>query len=152
MFTSLVDLITMAIFLSITSQVREGFNAIARGERKDISGYKNFLKSVSTITKNSMWWLHEVVPKLYKPDPMVYTAMLYKSLFMTQSHEEYFRFDVNFHLYLLYPNLLSRYDAFPFETDRPIFFKLTSEVPVQEETLLRIFLIGKRSYIQSTMQ
>ena len=96
MFTSLVDLITMAIFLSITPQVREGFNAIARGERKDISGYKNFLKSVSTITKNSMWWLHEVVPKLYKPtdkpmDPAVYTAMLYKSLFMTQSHEEYYR-------------------------------------------------------------
>ena len=91
MFTSLVDLITMAIFLSITPQVKEGFNAIARGERKDISGYKNFLKSVSTITKNSMWWLHEVVPKLYKPDPGVYTAMLYKSLFMTQSHEEYYR-------------------------------------------------------------
>ena len=30
MFTSLVDLITIAIFLSITPQVKEGFNAIAR--------------------------------------------------------------------------------------------------------------------------
>ena len=66
---------------------------LCRGDRKDISGYKNYLTSVSTITRNCMWWLHEVVPKLYKPDPMVYTAMLYKSLFMTQSHEEYFRFD-----------------------------------------------------------
>ena len=92
MFTSLVDLITMAIFLSITPQVKEGFNAITRGDRKDISGYKNYLTSVSTITRNCMWWLNEMVPKLYKPDPMVYTAMLYKSLFMTQSHEEYFRF------------------------------------------------------------
>ena len=64
-----------------------------RGERKDISAYKNYLTSVSTITQNCMWWLHEVVPKLYKPDPMMYTSMLYKSLFMTQSHEEYFRFD-----------------------------------------------------------
>ena len=64
---------------------------LCRGDRKDISGYKNYLTSVSTITRNCMWWLHEVVPKLYKPDPMVYTAMLYKSLFMTQSHEEYFR-------------------------------------------------------------
>ena len=92
MFTSLVDLITMAIFLSITPQVKEGFNAITRGDRKDISGYKNYLTSVSTITRNCMWWLNEMVPKLYKPDPMVYTAMLYKSLFMTQSHDEYFRF------------------------------------------------------------
>ena len=30
MFTSLVDLITMAIFLSITPQVKEGFNTITR--------------------------------------------------------------------------------------------------------------------------
>ena len=30
MFTSLVDLITIAIFLSITPQVKEGFNAITR--------------------------------------------------------------------------------------------------------------------------
>ena len=93
MFTSLVDLITIAIFLSITPQVKEGFNAITRGERKDISGYKNYLTSVSSITQNCMWWLHEVVPKLYKPDNMIYTSMLYKSLFMTQSHEEYFRLD-----------------------------------------------------------
>ena len=69
------------------------FLLICRGERKDISGYKNYLTSVSTITRNCMWWLHEVVPKLYKPDNMIYTSMLYKSLFMTQSHEEYFRFD-----------------------------------------------------------
>ena len=62
-----------------------------RGERKDISAYKNYLTSVSTITQNCMWWLHEVVPKLYKPDPNMYTSMLYKSLFMTQSHEEYYR-------------------------------------------------------------
>ena len=44
---------------------------------------------------------------------------------MTQTIEEYFRLD-----------------GFPLETDRALFFKLTAEVPVQQETLLRIFLIG----------
>ena len=84
-----------------------------------------------------------MVPKLYKPDPMVYTAMLYKSLFMTQSHEEYFRFSYDPPTTTTPSNLSGcRYDGFPFEADRPIFFKLTSEVPVQQETLLRIFLIG----------
>ena len=33
-------------------------------------------------------------------------------------------------------------DEFPPGPDRPLFFKLTAEVPVQQETLLRIFLIG----------
>ena len=36
----------------------------------------------------------------------------------------------------------SRIDEFPPGPDRPLFFKLTAEVPVQQETLLRIFLIG----------
>ena len=35
-----------------------------------------------------------------------------------------------------------RLDGFPLESDRALFFKLTAEVPVQQETLLRIFLIG----------
>ena len=33
-------------------------------------------------------------------------------------------------------------DEFQPGPDRPLFFKLTAEVPVQQETLLRIFLIG----------
>ena len=66
-----------------------------------------------------------MVPKLFKPDHSNYSKMLYKSLFMTPTHEEYFRMD-----------------GFPIEGDRPLFFKLTAEVPVQQETLLRIFLIG----------
>ena len=125
MFTSLVDLITLSIFLSISPAVREGLNAVTRGERKDISAYKNFLISVSTITRDAVWWLHDVVPKLYKPDPVVYSAMLYKTLFMAPSPEEYHRLD-----------------GWPVDGDRGLFFKLTSEVPVQQEAVLRIFLIG----------
>ena len=93
MFTSLVDIITQAIFLTITPQVREAFTALNRGDRKDITAYKSFLLSVSAITRDTIWWLHDVVPKLFKPEPNTYTGMLYKSLFMTQTHEEYFRLD-----------------------------------------------------------
>eukprot|EP00092_Neocalanus_flemingeri_P015764 GFUD01017066.1.p1 GENE.GFUD01017066.1~~GFUD01017066.1.p1 ORF type:complete len:2079 (+),score=577.03 GFUD01017066.1:73-6309(+) len=125
MFSSLVDLVTVSIFLSISPAVREGLNAVTRGERKDITAYKNFLLAVSTITRDAVWWLHDVVPKLYKPDPVVYTAMLYKTLFMAPNHEEYHRLD-----------------GWPAEGDRGLFFKLTSEVPVQQEAVLRIFLIG----------
>ena len=66
-----------------------------------------------------------MVPKNYKPEPPVYTTILYKLLFMAPNHEEYYRLD-----------------NWPVETDRGLFFKITSEVPVHEDTILRIFLIG----------
>jgi hypothetical protein len=74
MFTSLVDLICQSIFLGISPGVKEGLSAFTRGERnKDqlTAAYKAYLQNVSTIIKNATWWMHEVVPKLYKPDPQV---------------------------------------------------------------------------------
>jgi len=124
-FTSLVDLITLAVFLGISPPVREGLNAFSRGDKKDLSAYKAYLKSISIIMRDAMWWMHEVVPKLYKPEGSTYTSQLYKLLFMAPSHEEYFKID-----------------NWPVEADRALFFKLTSEIPVQQETVLRIFLIG----------
>ena len=76
--------------------MREAFSSLSRGDRKDITAYKTFLVSVSAITRDTIWWLHDVVPKTFKPDPNVYTKMLYKSLFMTNTHEEYYRSNVPF--------------------------------------------------------
>ena len=124
-FTSLVDIITLSIFLGISPNVREGLNAFSRGDKKDLSAYKTYMKNISIIMRDAMWWMHEVVPKLYKPDGSTYTSQLYKLLFMAPSHEEYFKID-----------------GWPVENDRALFFKLTSEIPAQQETILRIFLIG----------
>ena len=125
MFSSVVDLVCLAIFLGISPGVREGLNTVTRGERKDVSQYKKYLLAVSEITRLSVHWFHVTVLKVYKPEPTVYTSGLYKALFMARSHEEYYALD-----------------QWPLETDRPLYFKLTSEVPVQQETFLRIFLIG----------
>ena len=57
MFTSLVDLVILSIFLTITPAVREGLNRAARSELKEISAYKNFLVSVSTILRDCVFWL-----------------------------------------------------------------------------------------------
>jgi len=125
MFGSLVDLVTLAIFLGISPAVREGFNSVARGEKKEVAPYKKLLLAISDITRAAVRWLHEAVLKTYKPDQATYTTCLYKALFMARSHEEYYQLD-----------------GWPLEADRGLFFKLTSEVPVQQETVLRIFLIG----------
>ena len=125
MFTSLVDLVTLAIFLGVSPAVREGLNTVTRGERKDVSAYKKYLLSVSDTTRVAVKWLHETVLKVYKPEAATYTNCIYKALFMARSHEEYYQLD-----------------GWPLDTDRGLFFKLTSEVPLQQETILRIFLIG----------
>ena len=69
---SLVDLITLSIFLGVSPAVREGFNAHQRGEKKDMTAFKQYLQNVCTIQKNGCWWMHEVGTLLiylsiYKP-------------------------------------------------------------------------------------
>ena len=93
MFGSLVDLVTLAIFLGISPAVREGFNSVARGERKEAAPYKKLLLAISDITRAAVRWLHEAVLKTYKPDQATYTTCLYKALFMARSHEEYYQLD-----------------------------------------------------------
>ena len=46
MFQSIVDLITLSMFLGVSPGVRENLNAINRGEKKDLSAYKSYLKQV----------------------------------------------------------------------------------------------------------
>ena len=59
-FTSLVDIITLSIFLGISPNVREGLNAFSRGDKKDLSAYKTYMKNISIIMRDAMWWMHEV--------------------------------------------------------------------------------------------
>ena len=33
----------------------------------DMSGLQEFQKSVSTIQRDAVWWLHVVVPKMFSP-------------------------------------------------------------------------------------
>ena len=67
MFTSITDLITLAIFLGISPGVKEAMTAYLRGDdKKDLTPYKNFLKQTgkqffrfrNLISKNlvkSLW-------------------------------------------------------------------------------------------------
>ena len=89
MFTSLVDLICQSIFLGISPGVKEGLGAFTRGERKDLSAYKAYLQNVSTIIKNATWWMHEVVPKLYKPEPLVRQISAFSSLLCYKNYKTF---------------------------------------------------------------
>ena len=52
MFTSITDLITLAIFLGISPGVKEAMTAYLRGDdKKDLTPYKNFLKQTGKQTE-----------------------------------------------------------------------------------------------------
>lgn len=50
LFHSLVDLIALSMFLGISPGVREALGSINRGEKKDVSAFKNFLMQVRQET------------------------------------------------------------------------------------------------------
>lgn len=72
MFTSITDLITLAIFLGISPQVKEGMTAYIRGDdKKDMTAFRNFLKQTANIQRDACVWMLESVLKTYKPDLQV---------------------------------------------------------------------------------
>ena len=125
MFTSITDLITLAIFLGMSPAVKEGMTSYIRGDdKKDISPFRNFLKQTALIQRDAMVWMLESALKIYKPDPSIFPQCLHKVLFMVPS-EEYWRVD-----------------GWPDEASRNLYVKATSEIPLLQDTLCHIFVIG----------
>ncbi|QQP56262.1 Uncharacterized protein FKW44_000862, partial [Caligus rogercresseyi] len=128
MFKSITDLVTVAMFLGISSHVRESLTQYLKGEKKDLSPYRAYLTQVAKIQHEALVWLHDRVPKVFKPEGMAsYSACLHKVLFMLNlvSMEEYIRID-----------------GWPAENDRSLFFKAAGEVPITQESLILLFYIG----------
>ncbi|KAH7957411.1 hypothetical protein HPB52_018572 [Rhipicephalus sanguineus] len=123
LFMSITDLIVKAIFLAITPAVREAATALFRGEKKDISPLRNYQMQVATIQRDTVWWLHTVVPKMFKPGRNEFLHCLHKAFFLEQL-EHYCK------------------DNWPPETDRHLMLRLASDVPALEDTLIRILIIG----------
>ncbi|XP_064607195.1 integrator complex subunit 1-like [Liolophura sinensis] len=121
---SIVDLITLSILLGVTPAVREAATAQARGERRDLDALFHHRSQAAIIERDSVWWLHTVVPKLIELKPQDYMHCLRKVLFM-ESPEHYYN-----------------KDNWPPEGDRGVLLKLASEAPVLEDTLMRILVIG----------
>lgn len=127
LFTNLTDIIVLSMFLGISPQVREVINGQLRNDKKDTSPLKAFLKQVSLIQRDAMWWFLDMVPKYFVQkgtSPALFAKCLHKILFMT-SHDEYFLID-----------------GWPGEVDRHVYFKAIAEVPLHQDTLMRILQIG----------
>ncbi|XP_073492849.1 integrator complex subunit 1 isoform X2 [Aquarana catesbeiana] len=120
----ITDLLAVSMMLGITVQVKEAGVAWDKGEKKSLEVLRSFQNQIAAIQRDSVWWLHTVVPTISKLPPKEYVHCLHKVLF-TEQPETYYK-----------------WDNWPPESDRNFFLRLCSEVPLLEDTLMRILVIG----------
>uniref|UniRef100_A0AAX7UUE0 Integrator complex subunit 1 n=1 Tax=Astatotilapia calliptera TaxID=8154 RepID=A0AAX7UUE0_ASTCA len=118
------DLLTVSMMLGITAQVKEAGIAWDKGEKKNLEVLRSFQNQIAAIQRDAVWWLHTVVPTISKLGAKDYVHCLHKVLF-TEQPETYYK-----------------WDNWPPESDRNFFLRLCSEVPLLEDTLMRILVIG----------
>ncbi|XP_061455378.1 integrator complex subunit 1 isoform X1 [Rhineura floridana] len=120
----ITDLLAVSMMLSITVQVKEAGLAWDKGEKKNLEVLRAFQNQIAAIQRDAVWWLHTVVPSITKLAPKDYVHCLHKVLF-TEQPETYYK-----------------WDNWPPESDRNFYLRLCSEVPILEDTLMRILVIG----------
>ncbi|ELT96897.1 hypothetical protein CAPTEDRAFT_224526 [Capitella teleta] len=124
MFLGIADLISLTILLCVTPGVREAASALVRGDHKDLEVLRAFQLQTAVIQRDAVWWLHTLVPTMYDPKAHDYCSCLRKVLFVEKADAYY------------------KLDNWPSENDRGLLFRLVSEVPVQEDTLMRLLVMG----------
>ncbi|XP_072029946.1 integrator complex subunit 1-like isoform X2 [Amphiura filiformis] len=124
MLMSLTDLIALAALLSVTPSVREAVAAYTRGDRKDMDILRSFQTQACVMQRDAIWWLHTVIPNMFSVNQQEFTQCVHKVLFMENA------------------DAYCSKDNWPPESDRGLLLSLLSEVPVQEDTLMRILVIG----------
>ncbi|XP_073504214.1 integrator complex subunit 1 isoform X1 [Phyllobates terribilis] len=120
----ITDLLAVSMMLGITVQVKEAGIAWDKGEKKSLEILRSFQNQIAAIQRDAVWWLHTVVPSISKLSTKDYVHCLHKVLF-TEQPETYYK-----------------WDNWPPESDRNFFLRLCSEVPLLEDTLMRILVIG----------
>ncbi|XP_034943269.1 integrator complex subunit 1 isoform X2 [Chelonus insularis] len=124
MFTSIIDLLCLCMFLAITPQVKETVLLAQRGDRKDLSQLDQFHKLISTIQHDVAQWLLTSAQQTYGIGKEEFLRGLRKVMLL----------DPLEHYYKL--------DNWPPETDRSLFMRIVTEVPLKENTILTILKMG----------
>ena len=124
MFTSLTDIISATTLLSITPSVRDALLAFKRGDLREIKVIQEFQRNVAIIQEEATSWFHTVVPHMFPVSSSNYPQSLSKVLFMEPA-ESY-----------------SAKDSWPSESERAFLFSVINDVPVMDDTLTRVTVIG----------
>uniref|UniRef100_A0A6E8VUW2 Uncharacterized protein n=1 Tax=Anopheles coluzzii TaxID=1518534 RepID=A0A6E8VUW2_ANOCL len=135
-FHSIVDLVCLCMFLSVSPQIREANVSIRSGrETKGSSALSAFYQQQSIIQDQALAWMKDVVPRVYKPiSANDYKAALHKLLLLDS------------------PEAYAKGDQWPPEPERAPLLRMVSEIPLQENLMLCILLIGIEKEIPFSIQ
>lgn len=124
-FYSMIDLVCLCMFLSVSPQIREA-NVLLRAGRETKSSkiLIEYYDQMSSIQKEAVKWMYDTVPTLFKPSEAEYTQSLHKILLL-DSPEQY-----------------TKGDQWPPEQERALLLRLVSEVPLHQDTIVYLSLIG----------
>ena len=78
----LADLICVVGILTATVLIREAYNGYNKGDRAMISQLQEFFSTLGLIQRDAVWWIHTVVPSMFRPQPADYKSCLRKILFL----------------------------------------------------------------------
>uniref|UniRef100_A0A1B6DA21 Uncharacterized protein n=1 Tax=Clastoptera arizonana TaxID=38151 RepID=A0A1B6DA21_9HEMI len=116
-FLATADLITLCIFLATASY--------ARPDKKEAPMTLDKMQhTIAGLQGDAVWWFQETAIRIYRPTAQDFILALHKILLMEQPDQYY------------------KLDNWPPESDRTQFMRLASEVPLLQNILLRIFMIG----------
>ncbi|XP_053675134.1 integrator complex subunit 1 [Anopheles nili] len=135
-FHSIVDLVCLCMFLSVSPQIREANVSIRSGrEMKSSTALSAFYQQQSLIQDQALAWMKDVVPRVYKPIAAGdYKAALHKLLLLDS------------------PEAYAKGDQWPPEPERAPLLRMVSEIPLQENLMLCILLIGIEKEIPFSIQ
>jgi integrator complex subunit 1 len=125
LMASLMDLTTLCIFLAISPSVCKSASLVTDGDFREPKLLKEYQKQAAAMQTESVKWLYEAVPLLFRPNSAQYVHCLHKVLFM-EDIEQY-----------------DKKDGWPNEVDCSILLRLSSEIPVSDDTRLTIMRIGQ---------
>lgn len=123
-FISIADLLCLCMLLAISPQVKEAAALAQRGDKKDIALLHQFQNMVATIQFEAVLWLQNSAPQTYAIGKNELLHALHKILLL-EPPEQYYKLD-----------------NWPPESDRVFYLRLISDVPLLQNTLLRLLLIG----------
>lgn len=124
-FHAMIDLVCLCMFLSVSPQIREA-NVLLRAGR-ETKGSKiliEYYDQMSLIQREAVKWMYNIVPTLFKPSDADYTQSLHKILLL-DSPEQY-----------------TKGDQWPPEQERALLLRLVSEIPLHQDTIVYLALIG----------
>ncbi|XP_065331836.1 integrator complex subunit 1 [Cloeon dipterum] len=126
MLNAIPDIVCLTILLSITLQVKESASLLARGDTREtsVSNLINFQNLVAKVQQDAAYWLRDTVVKMYRPSEETYTQVM-KKVFFLESSDQY-----------------HNKDNWPPESDRGTMYRLASDVPVLQKTLIVMCMIG----------